>query len=141
MPSLLHPFVVHLPIAMALFSVPFVLLVLSGKLRWQAYILWSILYCLCTYAAMATGSVDRSIVEKKNVPAAALEEHEKSADFLLWGAVLNLVLAFAARGKYERVIQIACGLMCSALLLIAFRTAQLGGELVYRHGAAEAHQK
>lgn len=142
MPSLLHPFIVHLPIAFALFYVPFAWLCIRDRIQWSWFTLYSLCLCASLYGAMASGSVDRAIVEKNRPSISSpLEEHEGSAQKAFFFALAALALSFAGKTRFSQAAKIACGLIALAVLANTIQTARLGGNLVYKHGAAEAHAR
>jgi uncharacterized membrane protein len=148
MPELLHPFIVHLPLGLAV-MLPALLLLLSwqeGKGRltrsaWSAVLLVQALVVLGSFAAMKTGGMEEERVER-GVPEAAIHAHEEAAEVFTWagaGLLLLTVLPLLPLGAgLRRVVPfILLGLSLVALAL-ALRTGKAGGELVYQHQAAAA---
>lgn len=145
-PSPLHPAVVHLPIALA------VLLPLVALLSWftttrgaRPLIAWGVTVAVAamlagsSYVALETGEDQEETVERV-VPEQALHEHEERAEAFLAVAVgfLGLsLLGFLPR----RAGAIARGVTVAGTLLVfvaGWRVGHSGGELVYRHNAAQA---
>ncbi len=141
----LHPAIVHLPIGLAL-VMPFLAAGLAfaiwrGKLPALAFGIVVGLQAAALgagFAAYATGGDDQRKVERV-VAEKVIEAHEEAAELYLWSQAVALALAagvLAARGKAVRValgVAIAASAGVSAL---ALRAGTVGGELVYRHGAA-----
>ena len=92
------------------------------------------------WLAHETGHDQEERVEKV-VDESHIEEHEEAADWVLWLAVAGLAaaalgLAGGSAGAWARAGALAISL---ATLAAAVRTGHLGGELVYRYGAANAY--
>ncbi len=147
MPEPLHPAVVHLPLALAMLS-PFVALaaviaLARGWLPVRAWIIVVLLQALLlgtTWAALETGEEEEERVEKI-VGADPIEAHEEAAEKLLQAAVAGLLVSAAgllggSPGRYARLASVATG---AVVLAAAMNAGHLGGELVYRYGAAEAY--
>ena len=144
----LHPAIVHLPLALA-FVIPLAAAVLAwalwtGRLpRWTWALVVGLQALLLAGAglAMRTGEGDEERVERV-VAERVLEAHERAAKtFTLAAAVVAglfvLVLALPA-GAFRRgssALAVAGSLVVATL---ALRVGEAGGELVYRHGAAQA---
>lgn len=147
MPEPLHPAVVHLPIALALLS-PFVALAAVVAIArdwlparsWIAVVLLQALLAGSVWAAVETGEGEEDRVEKVVNPE-PIASHEEAAERLLLLAVAGLVVSAAgllggSPGRYARLASIASG---AVVLAATMNTGHLGGELVYRYGAAEAY--
>jgi uncharacterized membrane protein len=147
LPDPLHPAVVHFPIALAalmpLFAALVLLAVRSGRmppLTWAGVVLMQALLVGSAWLAHETGHDQEERVEKV-VKESLIEEHEEASDWVLWLAVAGLAaatvgLAGGSAGAWGRAAALAIAL---ATLAAAVRTGHLGGELVYRHGAANAY--
>jgi uncharacterized membrane protein len=142
----LHPFIVHLPVGLAL-VMPLLLFVfiIRGKLRRQSqgrsgWLLVMILQAVILAGALfsnRTGDDDSQRVVPA-VSASLVEAHEDAAHILtVVSAVLMLVAATAAfHFKFrEMLIWVSLGLSCLQWGQV-MHTAKLGTELVYRYGAA-----
>ena len=142
----LHPKLVHLPLALAALLPLLTFGVLLAWWRgWLHQRTWSVV--LAVQAVLVVGSVlatrsgsnDEERVESV-VPGAAIEQHEEAAETFQWAAIGLLVLGVAPlllrnqRSAQMAALATACGSL--VLLLLAIRTGEKGGELVYRHGAA-----
>ena len=147
LPDPLHPAVVHFPVALSaltpLFAALILLAIRSGRLPAQSWAMVVLLQALLfgsAWLAHETGHDEEERVEKV-VDEALVEEHEEAADWVEWlsGAGLAVALLGLARGAlggWTRAGTLALSLLT---LAAAVRTGHLGGELVYRHGAASAY--
>jgi hypothetical protein len=145
-PNPLHPAVVHFPIVLAVFLPLIAAVVLwrihdGARVRSWAYVaLTAALLVVSGLVAKKTGEDQEDRVEAV-VPEAALHDHEEAAEtFLLVGWVVlgTALVGFAPGmvGKGGRLIAVAGTL---ALLWFGWRVGDLGGKLVYQHGAAAAY--
>ena len=146
-PDPLHPAIVHLPIALAVlipvFAVLAAGLIYKNVLPERSWILvvgLQALLVLSSWIAVETGEYDEEIVESV-VAEDLIEGHEEGAErFLLltgvgllaMGAGL-LPLQLGTRGRLMGVVT------SMAVLASAATVGHSGGELVYRHGAANAY--
>jgi uncharacterized membrane protein len=146
----LHPFVVHLPIALALL-LPLLAasaLVawwrdwLPGRRAWTPVVVLQALLLASLFAAARTGEAEEERVEAF-VGESSLEQHEEAAERLLVAAgavslltAVPLVLRGGARARAAALLAALCML---AVTTLAVQTGKAGGELVYREGAAAAY--
>lgn len=165
----LHPVIVHLPIAFALFA-PLVglgaLLAArragdpAGRKFWAVVLLWQFLQAALVYAAMATGEIDedrlgalaRDSTDMTNLHRAGIEpkvlhhveEHEDAASTLLLGTIASFfVAALALKFRHaggRSTLRVLTVVAQILLLGWCAYTAHLGGRLVYEHGAANVHR-
>lgn len=146
--ALLHPQIVHLPIALAVLM-PLIaggLLItwwraaLPRRAWWIAVALQAILVA-SALAAMRTGEGDEERVERV-VPEEAIEAHEEAAEVFLAGAIGVLLLAIAAgavpRERAAQALAVAATVGTLAVFALGYRVGRAGGALVYEHGAATA---
>jgi len=131
----IHPSVVHFPIALTIVGALFsVLYVFTKKdwMRWFAPLLLS-LALAGAVTAYFTGQAASDRAEKIGVPDKAIEEHEESGLWALGMIAVACLLGWAthARRKGTWVAMILTLLAAS----VVARTAHLGGQLVYVHGA------
>lgn len=146
-PDPLHPAVVHLPIALSLLM-PLVALGSAVAIRrgfvparaWLGVVLLQALLAGSAWYATETGEEQEERVERV-VAERFIDEHAEAAEWLLRLAVAGLAISAAgllpgARGGAGRLATVAVTVL---VLASAVRTGHLGGELVYRHGAANAY--
>lgn len=142
----LHPMLVHIPIAAALF-LPLVLgfalwrsLAGGHPGSWWPAVALFVVVAVAGSVAAATGEREEDTVESI-VPSTALETHEEAAELFEWLAWTGAVLAVAGllRGAGGRVARFAATGVSLLLVVATIRVGHAGGELVYRHGAAAAY--
>lgn len=146
-PDPLHPAVVHFPIALAaitpLIAALILLAIRSGRtppLTWAVVVVLQALLVGSAWLAHETGEEEEERVEKV-LDERHIEEHEEAGDWVLWLGAAGLAaaavgLAGGSAGAWARVGALAISLVT---LAAAVRTGHLGGELVYRYGAANAY--
>lgn len=144
-----HPKLVHIPMALAVLM-PLVAggLALAWWRSWLPPRVWWIavgfqaVLVVSGIAALQSGRSEEERVERV-VPESLIEAHEAQAQaFVVVGAAVLAAMAFAALLPSNRAaIRIAAlsTLGTLAVGLLGYRTGQAGGELVYRHGAAQAY--
>jgi uncharacterized membrane protein len=145
-----HPKVVHVPIALAVLMP----LIAAGALLawwrdWMSRRVWIGVVVLqailvgSAFVALRTGEAEEDAVEKI-VAEDAIHEHEEAAEWFLWASAVVLALLAAAAALPNARAALALALLGTLGTLLVFaagyRTGQLGGELVYRHGAAKAYE-
>ncbi len=154
----LHPALVHLPLAFVFFGPLLGVAMLRAGLKggedsenrrrglWRYVVIRIFVQSLAVYATMVTGERDSDVViahfEESEPPIATLVgSHEDAATWLLLVSLGSLLLSFMALkpGPQSRTLSLATIAVQTLALACAVYTAKLGGELVYRHGAAEAH--
>ena len=147
LPDPFHPAVVHFPIALAaltpLLAALILLAIRSGRTApatWAVVVILQALLVGGAWLAHETGEQEEERVEKV-VEKSHIEEHEEAADWVLWMGAAGLAaallgLARGSTGGWARAGALAISLLT---LAAAVRTGYLGGELVYRYGAANAY--
>lgn len=145
----LHPFVVHLPIALSLLM-PFLagaaLLAwyrgwLPGRRLWAAAVALQAVLLIFGVAALRTGEAEEERVEAV-VAEAVLERHEEAAKaFVVASAAVLLISAVPLFGRVERARRAALLAIAGmvTVLVLGVRAGKLGGEMVYVEGAAAAY--
>jgi len=142
----LHPAIVHLPLGLAI-ALPFITaaiyyLIKTDKLdslAWWIPVVLQVVVVIFTFTAMQIGEGDEEKVEKV-VAEEYIEEHEEAGKiFLILGIASLLVLGAGIKSsKFQSALQAGS----IALLLVSLGggvyAGKLGGELVYKHGAASA---
>ncbi|MBT3342986.1 MAG: hypothetical protein HN712_08825 [Gemmatimonadetes bacterium] len=143
----LHPMVVHLPIALAAMLPPVLIAILwrrrerpGPEREWRIAVLLSVVLAISASIAVNTGEEDEEIVEH-TVSESALEIHEDRADAFLYLAwlVAGVAAVGLVQGSTGRIARFATAGCSIVLLVAAVRVGHAGAELVYRHGAAQAH--
>lgn len=143
-----HPFIVHFPLALT-FLLPFGLLAMTILLEkkllpqkaWIGLIIIQMIITASGYLAMETGEDDEKIV-KEVVERIHISEHEVAAEKYVGVTVLTLSLSVALYFLAPALqLPLRLGVLALSLLaaFFAYETGQLGGELVYIHGASEAY--
>jgi uncharacterized membrane protein len=147
LPDPLHPAVVHFPIALAalmpVVALAAILVIRNGFLparSWAVVLLLQATLAGSTWLAHETGEQEEERVEKV-VAERHIEEHEEAADRLLIAGALALVVVAAGllpgrAGGSARLVGLAAAI---GVLAAAVPVGHSGGELVYRHGAANAY--
>jgi uncharacterized membrane protein len=137
MDTLLHPMLVHFPIALLITSVLFDVLgawLTRESLREGA--LWLLVLGVLTgLAAFASGDVAAEAAEKAGVAESLIETHEHLAGatvgvfgaLLVWRLLLRNRFSPRTRVAYLMVAIVGLGLLSA--------TGHYGGSLVYEHGA------
>lgn len=144
----LHPKLVHLPLALAalmpLLSFGVLLAWWRGWLQkrtWSIVIAVQAVLVLGSVLAMRSGEDDEERVEAI-VPEAAIEQHEEAAEVFQWGAigllVVGVVPLLLRDQRRAQIAALVTAVGSLAVLGLAIKTGEKGGELVYRHGAAAA---
>lgn len=145
-PYPLHPAVVHFPIVLAVF-LPVIAAVILWKIHdgarqrsWGYVVLTAVLLVGSGLVAKETGEDQEDKVEQV-VPEGAVHDHEEAAEAFLLAAWIVLgisLVGFApgVAGKAGRLVAFAGTL---AVLWFGWRVGDLGGKLVYQHGAASAY--
>jgi len=147
LPEPLHPAIVHLPLALALLLAPGILLAIVAlrtqflPLRaWTGVVLVAVTLGASSPVALHTGESDEERIEGV-VSEAMIEGHEARADRFVFAALATATLSLGgllggARGEAARFATLAASVL---VLVLAIQVGQSGGELVYRHGAAQAY--
>lgn len=152
--TLLHPKIVHLPIALAVLMPAIAGGILlawwRGALPGRAWLIAVLLQgtlAVSGFAALQTGEADEERVEKV-VQESAIEAHAEAGEAFVWGAGVAFVLALGAFGalmmRKEGAAQgaaLAAGVAMVVVLGLGYRVGEAGGALVYEHNAARAFLK
>jgi uncharacterized membrane protein len=147
LPDPLHPAVVHLPIALAvlipLFAISCTSLIYKNFLPARSWILIVLMQAMLVgsgWVAFETGEHEEDRVEKI-VAEALIEEHEEGAERFLLLAGLGLLASGAGlfSGRAGSIGRVVGSVVTIAVLAVAVSVGHSGGELVYKHGAANAY--
>jgi uncharacterized membrane protein len=146
---LFHPKLVHIPIALAVLM-PLITggLLLAWRRKWLPARSWVIAVALQAVLvgsgilALRSGEAEAERVERV-VAERFIEEHEEAAEAFVWAsggvlAVMLLGLALWSR-RSGPVAATAATVGTLVVLALGYRTGQAGGDLVYRHGAAQVY--
>lgn len=143
----MHPKIVHLPMALAVLM-PLIAggLLLAWWRQWLPSRAWLMavglqgVLVLSSVMAMRSGEGDEERVEKV-VSGKIIHEHEEAAELFTWTAaglfavMIGAALTASRRPGLPLAAVAALGTLGVAGL--GYRAGQAGGELVYRHGAAQ----
>lgn len=145
----LHPVIVHLPLALAfllpLFAIGAGFMAWHGGSagrRWLGVPILALVMFGSALVASSAGEQDEEKVERV-VPGAALEAHEEWGEAFVWsagGTLLVALFGMAPGAVLRRGAIVVTTVASVAVAGVAFQTGRLGGELVYEHGAADAHR-
>ena len=147
LPDPLHPAVVHFPIVLVVLLPIFTLGALWAVRRganfrraWAVPLAAAAALTLSAWVAVQTGEAQEERVEAV-VAENAMHGHEEAAErFLVLSGVLLLVAATGlAGGTLGRAGRLVSTAGAFALVAAGVEVGHSGGELVYRHGAAEAY--
>ena len=146
--TLLHPKLVHLPVALAV-----IMPLLTGglllawwrgwlpKRAWLIGVLFQAALVGSGVAAMQTGEIDEDVVERV-VADKYIDAHEDAAEVFVWAAAGVLLLSLGAAVVKPRPLSLglAGATVAGALIVLGlgFQVGQAGGALVYEHGAPNA---
>ncbi len=147
LPQPLHPAVVHFPIVLA-FLLPLAAVWAwiairrgaSGRRAWAPVGLLAALLFLSAWVSVKTGQDQEETVEDV-VGESALHGHEEAAErFLIAsGVIFGLAALGFAGGRAGTAGRIAAAAGSVVALAMVVQTGHSGGQLVYRHGAAQAY--
>jgi uncharacterized membrane protein len=146
---LFHPKLVHIPIALAVLM-PAVAggLLLAWWRQWLPARTWVIAIALQAalvgsgILALRSGEAEAERVERV-VAEQFIEEHEEAAEAFVWasgGVLAVMLLGFALSSRRSGPIAATVATLGTLVVLgLGYRTGQAGGDLVYRHGAAQPY--
>lgn len=146
-PEPLHPAIVHFPIVLVI-ALPLVTIGVLWRMHdgaplrtWGLVVVLAVLLWGFAWAASWSGHREHERVEEILASDEPVEEHEEAGEnvVLITGIVAGLaVLGFLPRvaGRSARWLTLLGAVVA---LAAGVRTSYLGGELVYRHGAAAAY--
>lgn len=146
-PDPLHPALVHFPIVFAVLLPVVAIAVLwalrTGAVRpraWGLVVVFAAALALASWLAVRSGEQQEERVEQV-VAETALERHEEAAELFLiltWAALV-VAAAGITPGFVGSLARIVCVVLALVVLAAGWRVGNSGGELVYRHGAAQAY--
>jgi uncharacterized membrane protein len=136
-----HPYIVHTPVAMLIFSAFFAVLGRLMDRDWlkKTSVVMLVFGFLGAFAAVQSGKPAHRVPEhEQGVPEEAIDTHAMLGERTMWLSGLALVAVFAASRLKGGVATAVGGLALILQLLAAGAvgyTGYLGGKLVYDHGA------
>jgi uncharacterized membrane protein len=144
----IHPIIVHFPLALA-FLMPVLVLVVAIMMKknkisnegWLLIVGLQLVTTVTGYISLQTGESEESIVERV-VDKKLIHEHEEAAEIFVGSTVVVLALSIAVyflRTELQLYVQLGIAFIGLLSSYFAFNTGQLGGELIYEHGAASAY--
>jgi uncharacterized membrane protein len=147
--DLLHPKIIHLPMALAVLMPLLAAGVwVAWRRQWLPQRAWwlvvaaQIMLVASGFASMRTGEHDEERAERV-VPEAAIELHEEAAKVFMIGSFVVLLLAggvlLLRRESAARRVALLSTVGMLGVLGLGVRVGQAGGALVYEHGAANAY--
>ena len=148
-PELFHPAIVHLPLGVSIVLPVLGLLGLWLHFKrrdesavfarfWAGLMVCLIAASIGAFLAHETGEAGEHAIGK-SMPEGVIELHEKYSKIfsaLLYAATAVGVLVFLLRGRLRGYAVLAVTVLCSAALFAGILTGNAGGELVYKHKAA-----
>jgi len=147
LPDPLHPAVVHLPIALAILipvlAILGLVLIYMEFLPARSWILIALLQAILVgsgWLALETGEEQAERVERV-VPERRIEEHADAAERFLIIAGIGLLASLAGilPRRIGAIGRAAGTLAALGALAAGGYVGHLGGDLVYKHGAASAY--
>ena len=144
----LHPMIVHFPMAIT-FILPVLIFIFAYMIKinkmtpkaWLIIVGIQLLVVVTGYISLETGETEEPTVQRV-VSKNLIHDHEEAAEIFVGSTVLALVLsigAFFLRKEISFLVMLGIGAMSLVSCYLAFQTGTLGGELVYKHGAASAY--
>lgn len=144
----LHPMIVHFPVAFT-FIFPILVIVFAYMIKinkmtpkgWLVIVGLQLAVVITGYVSLETGETEEHTVEKV-VSKDLIHDHEEAAEIFVGSTVLALVLSigvFFIRKEFQFPIKIGIAVIGLVSCYLGYKTGTLGGELVYKHGAASAY--
>lgn len=146
----LHPMIVHFPMALT-FIMPILIIVFAYMIKinkmtpkgWLVIVGLQLAVVVSGYVSLETGETEEHTVEKV-LSKDLIHDHEEAAEIFVGSTVLALVLSigvFFIRKEFQLPIKLGIAVVGLVSCYLAYKTGSLGGELVYKHGAASAYVK
>lgn len=144
----LHPIMVHLPLALT-FLLPVLILVFAWAIRaekmnkelWLVIIGLQALVTITGYISLETGETDEekvSAIVGKNV----VNQHEEAAEIFVGTTVIALaggIVVWFLQPVFQDKARFGIVLLSLLPVFFAWRTGQLGSNIVYFYGGGSAH--
>ncbi len=146
--TLLHPKIVHLPIALAVLMPVLTTAILFAWWRdwlpnrtWILALLFQAILVVSSIAALQTGEIDEERIEG-TVAEAAIEAHEEAAEQFLWVTVVALFLLMppvVLKRKGAALTAASIGVLSTLVVFgFGYRVGEAGGALVYGNANTSA---
>jgi len=144
----LHPMIVHFPLVLA-FILPILILIFAYMIKinkmtpngWLVIIGLQLAVVISGYVSLETGENEEDTVARV-VSKDYIHEHEEAAEIFVGSTVIGLVLSigvFFIRNEFQFPIKLGIAIIGLISCYQGYQTGLLGGELVYKHGAASAY--
>ena len=144
-----HPMIVHFPLALTfilpLLIIVFAYLIKTNKMApqgWFIIIGLQLAVVATGYMSLETGENEEDLVVKV-LDKKLINEHEEAAEIFVGSVVIGLVLSigvFFIQNEFQFPIKLAIAIIGLLSCYFAYVAGSLGGELVYKHGAASAYE-
>lgn len=147
LPDPLHPAVVHFPLVLAtllpLIAVVALVAIRRGsstRYTWLVVVAFAVFAAGSAWLAVETGEGQAERVEEV-IGDEPVHEHEEAAEWLLMMAGITAVVSGIGlvHGRVGSAARWGTVVLAIVAMTTAVRTGDLGGKLVYQHGAARAY--
>lgn len=143
-----HPMIAHFPMALT-FVLPFLVLIFAYMIKinkmtprgWLIIVGLQLAVTITGYVSLESGETEEQNVQKV-VSKELIHVHEEAAEIFVGSTVIALVIsigAFFLRKELQFPVKLTVALIGFISCYLAYKTGALGGELVYKHGAASAY--
>lgn len=140
-----HPLIAHFPLTLA-FILPVLIVIFAFMIKinkmtprgWLIIVGLQLVTTITGYVALESGEIEEELVQKV-VPKEYIHEHENTAEIFVGSTVIALVVSIAAfflRKELQFYVKLCVALLSLVSCFFGYKTGKLGGELVYKHGAA-----
>lgn len=143
-----HPMIVHFPMALA-FVLPFLILIFAYMIKinkmtprgWLIIVGLQLVVTITGYVSLESGETEEHNVSKV-VAKDLIHAHEEASEIFVGSTVIALVISVAVffiRKELQFPIKLGIAVVSLVSCYLAYKAGTLGGELVYKHGAAAAY--
>jgi len=138
----IHPLIIHFPIAVLTTAVLFDFIYQIWDRNWlsKSSLALYLLGALSSLAAFLTGILAADSVNMPMQAELTVSNHSDMAQYtLIFFALYSLIrILFWWKSKLAKLVKIAFFIFALLGLLLLFKTADLGGKLVYKYGVGIA---